>query len=310
MGFLTNQTTVIDAILTDEGRRRIAAGTFEIASFSLSDDEIVYSKAQQTSSTTKFYTTPVFESISENTRSLKYKLLSMDGNYTHLTSTKLVTQLGAQNGTPQASGNNTGYYVIIATETTYNDHYQGATAVDVPAGFLPGYSKNLISRTEDNYIKIDHGINDSGQDSSFTYKDNLPAELEETQFMVKLDYRLGRLVALDGTEIRPSFVDDDFIATYMITINSFPDHFETLVLEEAASPIAGARGKRMKLLVAAAPNVNSTSSAIWTDLGRTINSFFSNGSTNNAKAIDTVLEVQGTTTSFNITIPLRFVKNV
>ena len=86
--------------------------------------------------------------------------------------------------------------------------------------------------------------------------------------------------------------------------------FRSLVLEEAASPIAGARGKRMKLLVAAAPNVNSTSSAIWTDLGRTINSFFSNGSTNNAKAIDTVLEVQGTTTSFNITIPLRFVKNV
>ena len=60
------------------------------------------------------------------------------------------------------------------------------------------------------------------------------------------------------------FIDDDFIANYSITVNSFPDHFETLVLEEAASPIAGARGKRMKLLVAAAPNVNSTSGAIWT----------------------------------------------
>lgn len=308
MGFLTNQTTVIDAILTDEGRRRIAEGTFEITSFSLSDDEIVYSKAQQTDSSIKFYTTPIFESISENIRALKYNLLSMDGNYTHLTSTKLVVQNGAQNGTPQADSPNEGYYVIIATEATYNDHYQGTNAVNVPNGFIPGYSKNLVAKTEDSYIKIDHGVNDSGQDSGFTYKDNLPAELEETQFMVKLDYRLGRLVALDGTEIKPSFIDDDFIANYIITINSFPDHFETLVLEEAASPIAGARGKRMRLLVAAAPNVNSTSAAIWDDLGRSVSNFFDNGTTT-AKVIDATLEVQGTTTSFNITIPLRFVKN-
>ena len=180
MAFLTNQVPVVDAILTDEGRRRMAEGTFEIASFSLSDDEIVYSKAQQSDSSAKFYATPIFEAISENTRALKYKLLSMDGDYTHLTSTKLVTQEGAQNGTPQATGDNANYYVIIATEATYNNHYQG-TGTAVPSGFLPGYSKRLISRTEDNHIKIDHGINDSGQNSGYSYNDTLPIELEETQ---------------------------------------------------------------------------------------------------------------------------------
>ena len=106
MGFLTNQTMVVDGILTDEGRRRIAAGNFQVSKFALTDDEIVYSKAQQSNSQDKFRTTPIFEAISENTRALKYKLLSMDGNYTHLTSTKLVTQKGAQNGTPQATGDN------------------------------------------------------------------------------------------------------------------------------------------------------------------------------------------------------------
>ena len=77
MGFLTESTTVVDAILTDEGRRRIANGEFEISKFTLFDDEIIYSKAQQTNPSSKFNTTAVFEAISENTRAGKYKLLSL-----------------------------------------------------------------------------------------------------------------------------------------------------------------------------------------------------------------------------------------
>lgn len=308
MGFLTNQTTVVDAILTDEGRRRIAEGTFEIAKFSFSDDEIVYSKAQQTNYTSKFNETPIFEAISENTRAVKYKLLSMDGSYTHLTSTKLVTDKGPQNGTPQATGNNAGYYVIIATEATFDDHYQSGT-VAVPDGFLPGYSKKLTSKSENNYIKIDHGLNDDGQDNAtYPYDQALPSELSETQFMVKIDYRLGRIITVDGLEVKPNYVDDDFIATYIITTNSYPEFFETLIAEYNASPIKGSRGLRLKLPVAAATNINTASTAIWTDLGRQITSFFSNGTTT-ARVIDATLEVQGMTTSVNITVPLRFVKN-
>lgn len=308
MGFLTNQTTVVDAILTDEGRRRIAEGTFEVAKFSFSDDEIVYSKAQQTNYPSKFNETPIFEAISENTRAIKYKLLSMDGSYTHLTSTQLVTQSGAQNGTQQASAPNAGYYVIIATEATYDDHYQSGT-VAVPDGFLPGYSKKLISKSENNYIKIDHGLNDDGQDNAtYPYDQALPSELSETQFMVKLDYRLGRIITVDGIEIRPEYIDDDFIANYIITTNSYPELFETLVAEYNASPIKGSRGLRLKLPVAAATNINTASTAIWTDLGRSVSGFFSNGTTT-ARVIDATLEVQGMTTSVNITVPLRFVKN-
>lgn len=309
MAFLTNQTTVIDAILTDEGRRRLAEGTFEIASFALSDDEIVYSKAQQTNYLSKFNTTPIFEAISENSKAIKYKLLTLDGDYTHLTSTSLVKEKGPQNGTPQATGNNAGYYVIIATEATYDDHYQGASPATLPDGFLPGYSKRLISVSENNYIKIDHGINDDSSDNGiYPFDQALPSELSETQFMIHLDYRLGRIITTDNIELRPNYIDDDFIATYMITTNSYPDFFETLINEQSASPIKGARGLRLKLPVAAATNINTASDTIWNDLGRNITGFFSNGTTT-AKAIDAVLEIQGMTTSVNITIPLRFVKN-
>jgi len=307
MGFLTEATTVVDAILTDEGRRRIANGEFEISKFALFDDEILYTKAQQANSTSKFNTTAVFEAISENSRAGKYKLLSLDGDYTHLNTTKIVTQKGAQDGTPQATGVNAGNYVIITTQDTYNDHYQGSDAVDLPAGFFVGYSQTLVAASEDNYVKIDHGINDTTQ-NNFTYEVDLPAELSETQFMVKLDYRLGRITTPDAVEIRPVSVDDDFIASYILTRSTTPDFFQSLVKEESASPISGARGLRLKIPIFAAPHVNSTSDAIWNDLGREVNGFFSNGTTT-AKMITATMDVEGMTTNANVVVPLRFVKN-
>lgn len=308
MGAQNNQTMVMDAILTGKGRKYLAEGRFEIAYFSLCDDEIIYSKAQQSNSETKFSTTMIFEAIPEETKALKYKLLSLDGDYTHLTSTRLVTEKGPQNGTPQATGNNANYYVIISTEATYNDHYQSGT-VSIPDGFLPGYSKSIISATENNYIKIDHGVNDDGDtNASYLYNDSLPAELSETQFMVRLDYRLGRIISRDGNEVRPNLVDNDFIAHYVITTNSNPEFFETLTAEPSASPIKGSRGLRLKFPIAAATNINTASNTIWDSLGRQITSFFTNGTTT-ARAIDGTLEIQGVSTSVNITVPLRFVKN-
>lgn len=307
MGFLTESTTVVDAILTDEGRRRIANGEFEITKFALFDDEILYSKAQQANATSKFNTTAVFESISENTRAGKYKLLSLDGDYTHLNTTRLVTKKGAQNGTPQATGDNAGFYVILATQQTYNDHYQGSHAVDVPDGFFVGYSQTLVAASEDNYVKIDHGINDNVQ-NNFTYEVRLPAELSETQFMVKMDFRLCRITTPDNRQIRPVSVDDDFIASYILTRTTTPDFFEALDVEESASPIAGARGLRLKIPIFAAPHINSTSDSIWNDLGSDVAGFFSNGTTT-AKVILATMDVEGMTTNANITVPLKFVKN-
>ena len=43
MGFLDNSGDIIlDAVLTDAGRKELAAGTFSITKFALGDDEINY----------------------------------------------------------------------------------------------------------------------------------------------------------------------------------------------------------------------------------------------------------------------------
>jgi|TARA_S200002703_G_scaffold158887_1_gene170511 hypothetical protein len=304
---LNNESIIIDAILTDEGRRRIAKGNFEVVKFSLHDDEIVYTKASQTSAATKFANTPIFEAVSENIKALKYNLLSLDGDYTHLNVTSLATQKGIQDGTPQATGDNAGFYVVISTKATYDDHY-GNGQLAVPDGFLPGYSRTEIAGKESTYIKVDHGINDKSELGPYKYDKTLPAELTETQFMVKLDYRLGRIASPDGSELSPNMIDDDFIASYVITTN-MANFTETLSLDsENASPILGARGPRLKIPIFAANDINTESDTIWDNLGREITSFFTNGTTT-AKAIDAVLQVEGMTTNVNITIPLRFVKN-
>ena len=43
MAFLDNSGDIIlDVVLTDEGRRRLASGTFSISQFALGDDEVNY----------------------------------------------------------------------------------------------------------------------------------------------------------------------------------------------------------------------------------------------------------------------------
>ena len=309
MSKLENDALIVDAILTDEGRRRIAAGNFTIAKFAFSDDEIVYSKAQQASSSVKFQNTPILEATSENTRALKYKLLSLDGDYTFLNSTRLVTDK-SHAGTPQASSPSVaaGKYVIISTKTTYDNHYGTATdAVSFPNGYIPGYDVTELNSEQD-FIKIDHGINNkTGDNVEYGFSSKLPAELSETEFMVKLDHRIARLVSPDGSIRRENTLDDDFIATYVITSDE-ADYIESVPAKENSSPISGARGLRLKVGVIAAPSINTSSDTIWNELGRDVASFFSNGTTT-GKIIETVMEVQGMTTNLNITVPLVFVKN-
>jgi hypothetical protein len=85
MGFLDHATNniIIDAVLTDTGRRKLADnnGSFKIAFFSLADDEVDYSIIEQFGRTvgkekiTK--NTPVFEAQTTGDIALKYRLLTL-----------------------------------------------------------------------------------------------------------------------------------------------------------------------------------------------------------------------------------------
>ena len=92
MGFLDNSGDIIlDAVLTDTGRMRLAKGdgSFKITKFAFGDDEIDYSLfVAATGSAYQDLTimqTPVFEAFTNNDSSMKSTLLSLtDENLLYL----------------------------------------------------------------------------------------------------------------------------------------------------------------------------------------------------------------------------------
>ena len=86
MAFLDNSGDIIlDAVLTDTGRMRMAKGdgSFKIVKFALGDDEINYELFNKDHGSGSAYydldilQTPVMEAFTNNTSTMNYKLLSI-----------------------------------------------------------------------------------------------------------------------------------------------------------------------------------------------------------------------------------------
>ena len=88
MGYLDNTSITVDAILTNKGRELLAQGgtSFNITQFALGDDEIDYTLWNPNDTRgTAFYGSvienmPVTEAIPDQTKALKYRLLTLPGN--------------------------------------------------------------------------------------------------------------------------------------------------------------------------------------------------------------------------------------
>jgi len=87
MAFLDNSGDIIlDAVLTDLGRKRMAEGNFRITQFALGDDEVDYSLYNKDHPSGSAYydleilQTPVFEAFTSENANINYGLLTLDGN--------------------------------------------------------------------------------------------------------------------------------------------------------------------------------------------------------------------------------------
>lgn len=86
MGLLDHSTNniLIDAVLTDAGRKAIADGNFSIAQFAFFDDEIDYTiikKYGKTIGREKIEkNTPIFEASTSANTGMKHQLLTLEGN--------------------------------------------------------------------------------------------------------------------------------------------------------------------------------------------------------------------------------------
>lgn len=90
MAYLDNKSIVVDAVLTKKGRELLAKnGSLKVTSFALADDEIdygLYNPSGDTESLREIalINTPVFEPNTDETQTMKYKLVSLDEGSTFI----------------------------------------------------------------------------------------------------------------------------------------------------------------------------------------------------------------------------------
>jgi len=305
MGFLDNSGDIIlDAVLTDTGRYRLAKGdgSFKIAKFALGDDEINYENYNGSHANGSAYydldilRTPVLEAFTNNGSSMKSKLVSIARN-----NLKYLPIIKVQEGNPSGitaaqkpgtSMTDKEFYYLSTTNTTQ-------TSLTNTTGLMNG-----TSTAGDNVIRFDQGWDTD----EVSYTNDLDVDLTETQYIIEMDHRLMGLRQPDNVLLEPNFVDDDKIATYLITIDAHPSMVSKIVAQDpnvdAGHVIAGPRGTCLMLKLKATQDLEASDN-LFTKLGGT-----STVGSTSCKHIDTILRVHGATTGYSLDVPVRLIKEI
>ena len=305
MAFLDNSGDIIlDAVLTDTGRLRLAKGdgSFNITKFALGDDEInyeLYDKNHPSGSAyfdVEILQSPVLEAFTNNTSVLKSKLLSVSRtNLLYLPEIR-------NNDTDGIAQNSSNNIVSVAVDQSTVDALKDSSG-NLLAGIID--SAELDRNTTDKRrLLFDQGIVSNALGA--IGKVALDADLVETQYIIEIDNRLGYLAdPTTGAQATPSFIDDDNIASYYLSLTTNSSYFSSATLTES-SVISGPAGYRLSLLVGASTNLNS-STYLFTQLGST-STLTPISDTVNLFHIDTTIRITGATTGFRVEIPIRFLK--
>ena len=187
-------------------------------------------------------------------------------------------------------------------------------------GFEPGVNEEV-------YIRIDQGLNTD----EIHPKHRLSSDLIETQYIIEMDNRLGTIVTAGdisemvgqpGTPAAVSFMDDDNIASYFLSLGTDPGFVKditgwtglaTTSLEN--SQLKGPRGTTLRFKIAASTELQ-TSNFLFQRLGTTSFATWKLPTKSAAAAdatvhyIDSTIRITGATTGYRIDIPVRFVKRV
>lgn len=336
MAFLDNSGDIIlDAVLTDAGRQRMARGEFRIVKFAFSDEEVNYKlfNANHPSgsafSDLQIMQTPILEAFTNNTSLMKTKLISINRNnilYMPIFRLNGAVKHGGLDST--LVGSYGGYYLLV-DETTA----QVAGGATLASGYQFGTSNTNRDGTIRGAI-IDQGLETGGNPPIST---DMPDDLIETAYLIRMDHRLLRLWGLDAdgsqnnviyNQKANSFVDDDAIATYYLSTTDpcvagprdglRQDLLDSGITSDELTNVTnqevfnGPIGPRLRIAPKSSIQVQQ-SSALFDELGQvggdTIT--IATGKTIAAgswKYIDTIVNVVGVTTGYSIDIPYRLIK--
>ncbi len=344
MAFLDNSGDIIlDAVLTDTGRKRLAAGdgSFRIAKFAFGDDEIDYNLYRNSNSSegvhpssSAYYDvnilqTPILEAFTNNTSILNHKLVSyVRDDLLYLPMIKnndTISQTVDKNTTAFTDIPVGGYLVTTDYTTSDPDTFSSATSTSPFRTFIGVVRGNRSFASAGQFICLDQGIDNT--DLS-VQKLDASDSLRETQYLIEMDNRLVEVLSLDGqTVARPSFVDDDNIASYYFSLNSTAQYFAAPdgnapgvaafnrstnndspadTFSVIGDTNGGRYGTRFAFRILASENLQ-TSNVLFDKLGGTTASNYVNSGAA-FRFIDSTIRVTGFTTGYRVDIPVRLVK--
>jgi len=300
MAFLDNSGDIIlDAVLTDTGRFRLAKGdgSFKITKFALADDEIDYSLYNKGHASGSAYfdlevlQSPVLEAFTNNASSMKSKLLSI--TRTDLLYLPLIAINDKTTSTARYTSLQESPYLVAVDSTT-------ETAIN-SAGSTQGVinGETLGSST---FIRLDQGLDTPEKSPAFS----LDEDLVETGYIVEMDNRFGTITTKGGVTQTYSFLDDDSMATYVfnrdVDTDLVRDNAETDRL--GTEVIRGPRGTIIEFSIKSSLDLN-TGTFLFQEIGSTDTDTFS-GKT--LFYLDTTVRVTGLTTGYRIDVPVRLYK--
>ena len=303
MGFLDNSGDIIlDAVLTDTGRQRLAKGdgSFKIAKFAFGDDEINYNSYNKDHASGSAYydldilQTPVFEAFTNNTSLMRSKLITISRtNLLYLPVLKLNT-----NYTGISDQHASGTFLITVDEDT-----EKSTASNGVYSSGKGILKGYAAEDGKEHIMLDQGLDTS----ALSPESALDGDLMERQYIVEMDNRLGSLTDPNGNKQAVSFIDDDNIASYYLSLGSAPTLVKEIVnvnttAVDPSQTITGPRGTRLTLKVKASVDLQ-TSTYLFEQLGGQ-----SGLGATDLYHIDTTIRITGATTGYRVDVPIRYVK--
>ena len=330
MAFLDNSGDIIlDAVLTDIGRKKMADGEFLVESFALGDDEIDYSlfNANHGSGSAYFdleiLQTPVMEAATKRASSIKYGLMSIERTDILYMPTMKVNQK-----ITEAVVKHNNMFILAANTETY-DNIKGKI----------GESKVLSpsSTSPDRSIVLETGIEASDRVPT---RANRSAMLVATNtidrnIQIKFDYRFlssirtatnGRFannekgekdIVINAFQERNPVAASDFIENYS---TAYSQTMPNLVLKrdsytgDTYSEFSGPRGIASAFTLVPSVEVNvegATTPSAYSLYGKTARTetqlgFGSGASTYDT--IDTTVYAVGDSSGAQVQIPVRIVR--
>jgi len=345
MAFLDNSGDIIlDAVLTDLGRKRMSEGNFRITQFALGDDEVVYSLYNKNHPSGSAYydleilQTPVFEAFTRTNANINYGLASYNGNQNllYLPSMKLNTKNISGVGNAQLRPTSTGV-VYFAVDADADAALKLGSALGTATNFLQNNDNNrgLLIETGLDTQGSDALIGDSGTRLDYIINNSL----QDTQFTVKADSRIFSEIKFpppaaggasfdftinSGASVNVSFsltagaplnIGNQEIDYYGMTTlptkgnEVFKPTGTTSVTDTDLSVINGPRAQVAAVNFGLETQMSTGSrTALYSLLGKIDQNLFSDGNTYDY--IDTLVYFIGNVTGVTLQVPIRVIRKV